>query len=146
MDWQRYSNPTPTALPMVEAVEQGKHFKTCQPVTFRYLRGVMKAPDFGGRFQQDIEPAGRYMVHNEEPGDLRPGWETDVVTFQCPLVISLNTKYPDEGVYGPHSWKAALHDHFNLSGRKLSAKLRSLGYDGIVTSDSPRSTREIVEL
>lgn len=142
MDWSGWL-ANPAALALVEVEDQGRHFKTCEPVTFRYVRNTEKAPYFGERFQQDIEPAGRYVIHSEDPGDLPRRWETDVVTLHCPLVIRFNTE-PDE-VYGLHSWKARLHRHFGAAGRRLSAKLRRAGYDGVVTADED-GTREIVLL
>jgi hypothetical protein len=144
MDWNHFSNPQ-RPRPLTAVVEQGKRFESCVPVTFRFVRNVEKAPYLGGRFQQDIEPAGRYVVHNEDPGDIPSGWQTGIITLWCPLVLQFNTKYPDE-VYGPHSWKAALRQHYGATGKALSKKLRALGYDGIVTTLGSAETREIVVL
>jgi len=132
-------------LPLATAHEQGRVFSTCMPVTFRYVRNTEKSPDFGSKYQQDIEPAGRYLLHNEDPGDVPSKWESGLVTLQCPLVLLFNTHYPDE-IYGPHSWKAALTDHYGVRGAALSRKLRASGFDGIITVIDPDETREIVVL
>lgn len=144
LTWTRFSNPK-RPLPLGEVVEQGKLFKSCIPVTFRFVRNTEKSPYLGAQYQQDIEPAEKYMIHNEDPGDLPRKWETGIVTFRCPLVLKFNTKYPEE-IYGPHSWKVALHQHYGLKGRALSRKLLKLGYDGIVTTIGSNETREIVLL
>lgn len=142
-DWHRYTNPTGPDLPLTQVTEQGVRFKTCSPVTFTYIRNTRKSPK-SREFQQDIEPAGRYMLHNEDPQSI-PGWESGEVTFECPLVMALNTNYPDE-IYGPNSWKSALYEAFGAKGGALSRKLRALGYDGIVTTIGSDETREIVAL
>lgn len=137
-------------LPRYVVVEHGVRFENCRPVTFRFVRNMRSAarPTEEDPFQQSIEPAGRYMLH--VPASYVPvppsGWESGTTTFMCPLVLPLNTRYPEE-IYGPHSWKAALH---RLSGKKrgraLSRWLRSAGVDGIVTTIGSDETREIVAL
>lgn len=138
-------------LALCEVDEQGVHFETGVPVRFRYIRGTTRSPDLGGRFGQDIEPGGRYMVHNEDPGDLAPGWETGIAEFRAPLVLALTL---DEDIYGPNGWKARLSRAAGgKKGKRLSCFLRSQGYDGIVTCGeythagrTTRDTREIVDL
>jgi hypothetical protein len=61
--------------------EYGLHFETGVPVTFKFLRGTARAPYLGDRFQQDIEPVGRYMAHNPNPGDLAPDWQTGTLNL-----------------------------------------------------------------
>jgi hypothetical protein len=127
--------------------EQGKVFHTCTPVRFRALRNTAPSPYFGDKYQQDIEPAGRYMVHNESPGDLARDWESSEVELQCPLVIEFNPDWRSEGHYGSNSWKARLQRFFNAKGASLTRKLRRAGYDGIVTVFTENhETREIVQL
>ena len=136
--------PKRISLPTCRAVEYGVTFETGKPVTFKYLRNTERAPNFGPRFGQDIEPVGRYLVHNSNPGELPARWERGTVTFRRPLVLPLSLD--PEQIYGPRGWKALLRDHFKARGRRLSCKLRALGYDGIVTCDRDGSTREIVDL
>lgn len=130
-------------LELAEITEYGVRFATGVPVVFKYLRNTQKAPNFGARYGQDIEPAGRYIIHNPEPGDLPARWEAGVAEFHCPLVIPLSAD--PEQIYGPRGWKATLARHFKAKGRTLSRKLRGLGYDGIVTVHDG-GTREIVDL
>ena len=42
---------------LLSVTEYGTTFAHGQPVTFTYVRNTEKAPYFGSRFQQDIEPA-----------------------------------------------------------------------------------------
>lgn len=123
--------------------EHGVHFETGVSVTFRYVRNTESAANFGSRFGQDIEPAGRYLLHGD-PGHAPRGWESGTVTFRNPLVIPLSGD--PEAIYGPTGWKARLRDATGLSGRALSRHLVSLGYDGIVTVDADGYTREIVDM
>lgn len=95
-------------LPFRSIDASGRRFETGVPVEFRYVRNNEKASDFGSRFQQDIEPAGRYLTHNEEPGPedyleemKRRGWEYGLARFEHPLVIAFNTK--NEINYDEHS-------------------------------------------
>ncbi len=145
-------------LGLAEVEEQGVFFKTGVPVTFRYLRNTRPAPYLGSKHQQDIEPAGKFMLHQEEPGDVARRWETGVVRFDRPLVIWFNTDPDPERFvyYSEHSWKARLAKHYGLTGVDLSRALLADGYDAIVTVgryQDPRGrrapifdTREIVDL
>lgn len=129
-------------LKPAEATERGVYFATAEPVTFHYVRNTVPSPHFGDRFQQDIEPAGRYLLHGERRTPPR-GWEQGDVTFRSPLVI----RFTEGGlIYGPGSWKARLHRHYSKRGRALSRAIRADGYDGVVTVDGPASTSEIVDL
>lgn len=133
---------------LAEVTEYGVRFMTGTPVTFRYVRNTEASPNFGNRFQQDIEPAGRFMLHNPSPGDLARGWEAGEISFNSPLVLPLSG---DMGlIYGPSSWKAALHRHYGKTGKALSRAIVKDGYDAVVTVASyggkPVDTREIVDL
>lgn len=145
------------ALTPVAVTEYGVRFDTGVPVTFRFVRNTERAPHFGARFQQDIEPGGRYLLHNPDPGDLPRGWETGTASFESPLVIAFSLAGdvgPDEPIYGPTSWKAQIARAFGKGGRALSAALRVAGYDAVVTvslnrnkrNGRPVDTREIVAL
>jgi len=136
-------------LGKAEVTEYGVHFATGEPVTFRYVRNTEKSPNFGGRYQQDIEPAGRYLLHNPDPGDLPPRWMTGKVTLHSPLVLAFSTG--GAGGYDDHNWKARLVSWYGRKGHALTRKILEDGYDGIVTVGTDRSgrgieTREIVVL
>ncbi len=129
--------------------EYGTLFVTGIPVSFGFVRSTEKSPYFGSRYQQDIEPAGRYMLHSPDPGDLARGWVRGVVTFESPLVIAFN-RDQDGVAYDDTSWKARLHRIYGAKGSALSRRIREDGYDGIVTvalhRGEPMDTREIVDL
>lgn len=136
------------SLPLRTADECSVHFETGMPVTFGFVRNTEKASNFGSRFQQDIEPAGRYMQHDCGFSErLSSGWIRGTQTFRSPLVLSFSEPKDElEPLYGPHSWKAELHRHFKAKGKSLSRKILRAGFDGIVTVWSDRTTREIVAL
>jgi hypothetical protein len=124
--------------------EYGVVFETGRPVTFRFVRSTEKAPYFGSRFQQDIEPAGVYLVHNPTPGDLPPRWVAGTATFEYPMVVLFNAA-DRFGGYDEDSWKAHLHDEYGKTGRALSTAVLKDGYDAIVTVGDGY-TKEIVAL
>ncbi len=120
------------SLPLTIIDENGRKFETGVPVEFRYLRNIEQAPNMGERFQQHLEPAGRYVIHNEEPGELPPGWEEGMAKFENPLVIEFNIS--GEHLYNDQSWKAILSQAYGgLSGTDLSSAIIKEGHDGIVT-------------
>lgn len=133
-------------LGLTSISERGVAFKTGKPVEFRYWRNTEKSPTYGSRFQQDIEPAGRYMIHAQQEGT--PIWlEEGIVRFEKPIVIRITDD--TDNLYGPSSWKAKLHARFKGKGKALSKKLAKAGYDGIVTVSKHRQssyTSEIVDL
>ena len=129
--------------------EFGKvRFETAVPVTFTFARNTVKAPYAGAQFAQDLEPAGKYMVHQEYATPLPKGWVLGTATFRQPIVLEGAL----EGglLYGPMGWKARLSRA--AGGRRrhaLTKYLKSLGYDGIVTvteMGGQRTTGEIVQL
>jgi hypothetical protein len=133
----------------ISVTYNGATFATGKPVTFEFMRGTTPAQNFGSRFQQDIEPAGRYMIQRES-GDLLPGWESGTVTFHNPLVVPFN--WEPFGGYDDKSWKVNLSQKFKgKKGKSLSKAIAKAGYDGIVTvslgpDGKPYDTREIVDL
>lgn len=134
-----------------KAREGGKLFSTGKPVSFTYLHNEAPSPKMGARFQQDIEPAGRYMTHYTGDGKLpedpsgRVKWQTGKQSFKNPLVLWFNAT--GSGRYDGKSWKAKLVKAFGVQGRALSAFLRNMGFDGIVTVDlDGTTTSEIVAL
>ena len=92
-----------------------------------------KAPDMGERFNQHLEPKGKYVVESETPPK---GWEQSKVKFDNPLIIETD---------GSPKWKKDLSDKYGLKGKELSDKLLSEGYDGIITVEK-NDTGEIVIL
>lgn len=144
-------------LTLVELDHEGKLLKTGEPVTFDYIRNTEKAPYLGERFQQDIEPAGKYILFVDRLATpieyfdkVAPGkWESGTASFKNPLVIRL-TK-PDEGpIYDESSWKAQLHRAYGKKGKALTKALIKDGYDGVITismagpSGTPSHPSEIV--
>lgn len=126
----------------------GNTYKTGKPVTFPYRRNTTSSTNYNipsSRFQQHIEPAGRYMnVLTVDPDDLPPAFETGEVTFENPLVIPFNT---EGGGYDENSWKYMLYMKYNERNEDLSKALRSDGYDGIVTvNDRENYPLEIVDI
>lgn len=142
------AEPPPVDLGHGVADEHGVHFETGHPVSVKFVRGTTPAPNFGERFQQHIEPAGRYMVHNPDPGQLARGWEQGEVHFKNPLVLKFNHTPGGQAEFGYNdtSWKARLHRALGATGARLSRKVVGLGHDGIVTVDGDNCTREIVDL
>lgn len=111
-----------------------------QKYIFYYLRNKEKAPYLGSRFNQDIEPKGKYisiMSKNEIenfikylPTKLRKNYETGIVEFYNPFFIEHD------------NWKIKLSKIYkNKKGRSLSLAIIQSGYDGIITLDK----NEIVE-
>lgn len=131
-------------LQLATANEYGVQFVTGHPVTFKYNRNTEKAGYYGDTYLQNIEPAGRYLIHNPSPGQWPPNWEQGEVTFQKPLVIPFNPVDPVS--YDENNWKTALYNHYGKTGRALSRAIRASGYDGIVTVGQGLYTREIVDL
>lgn len=135
-------------LPYTSVDSYGRRFETGVPVEFGYLRNTEKSPDMSERFQQHIEPAGRYITHNEDPGE-QENWETGTANFEHPLVIKFNAT--GEALYDENSWKALLSKKFgNKTGESLSNAIVEAGYDGIVTvsmhGGKPLYVSEIVDL
>lgn len=121
--------------------ERGVYFATGVPVNFLAIHNTAKAhrPSNGAadRFQQKIEPAGMYLLHSDSVREIPPGWIEFPVSFQSPLVIT----FSNTGRYDETSWKAVLRKEFKATGIRLTKKLLSVGYDGVVTVESPITTR-----
>ena len=135
-------------LALCTVTDQGVRFETGKQVTFRYKRNTTKAPRYGARFGQDIEPAGRYLTIAQKGAAAVPGLETGSITFRNPLVLRLKRNSDDE-TYGPEGWKARLQRAYGKKRRALSCELQRQGYDGIVTCDAYKDaeyTAEIVDL
>lgn len=129
-----------------ETTEHGSIFKTGQSVTFEFIRNTEKSPDFGARFKQDIEPAGKFMTI--KPSTFKPiqGFESGEITFKSPLVIEFNTGEKATG-FDENNWKANLSKAFGgKTGKELSKAILDAGFDGIVTVGKSGETSEIVDL
>jgi murein DD-endopeptidase MepM/ murein hydrolase activator NlpD len=121
----------------LDIVDQGVRFETGVPVTFKYAHNTEPTPNMGSRFQQDIEPAGFYVIHQPNPHGT-PGWQYGTCTLNNPLVLPFGTGFNET------SWKAELHRRYKKKGRALSRALRKEGFDGVVTTNG--ETKEIVVL
>lgn len=119
-----------------------------------YMRNTEPAPDVGERFQQHIEPAGTYVLHDRAiTSPLPPGWVRGEASVKWPLLIPLNSKGANtESIYDQFSWKRVLSDQYGgLTGQELSSAIRADGFDAIITVNIdnkgvPFETREIVLL
>jgi hypothetical protein len=140
----RMGNKTVLDVELAQADEYGAHFETGVPVTFKFLRNTEKSPYIGASYGQDIEPHGRYLLHNPDPARTPSrSWEKGTVTFKSPLVIPLAG---DPGaIYGSTGWKARLREATGKTGAALSRYL-ARRFDGIVTVASDGGTSEIVDL
>ena len=129
--------------------ENGRRFETGKPVTFTFSRNLNKAPKVprGGedRFQQKIEPAGRYMQSVGDATKALPNGIVGKITFNKPIVIQENT-VPGGRIYDENSWKANLSAAYGgKKGKALSQAIAKDGYDGVVTVGK-HGTGEIVDL
>lgn len=142
-----------TKISVLEHSKSGdEEFETGRPVEFRHLRYEEPAPNMGERFQQHIEPAGKYIIQNENDSSYIPPkpWSTGKTSFSNPLVLPFNLK-PNNSTYDEHSWKMQLYNHYGKTGLELSWAIIEDGYDGIVTiyiddRGQPTYTKEIVDL
>lgn len=122
-------------------------FRTGKSVTFQFRRNTESSKGHGvdpKRFQQNIEPAGRYMNLLTVPKeDLPDNFESGKITFKNPLVVPFNVE--KSGMYDDNSWKSLLHNHYGESGGELSKEISNDGYDGIITVREGRPL-EIVDI
>lgn len=106
---------------------------TGQPLSFTYAHNTARTDNFGERYGQDVEPAGKYVVSAGQVSRERPleGWEYGETSVSNPLVV------PFGGPYGEASnWKPTLSKQYdNKTGDQLSEALRAAGHDAIVTVD-----------
>jgi hypothetical protein len=119
-------------LRLTNAYTNGASFSTGKKVSFPFMHSNESAPNMGGRFQQDIEPAGYYMIIAEKQGIKtwkRAGkdFAHGVATFKNPLVLEFGMGYDKS------SWKHALWEKYGKKGKALTRALIKDGYDGIVT-------------
>jgi hypothetical protein len=122
--------------------QDGTHFETGKPVTFKYVHNLTSATQLFGKpkktseYGRWFEPSGQYVNAVPRFPEPRPELEFGTLTFNNPLVIKNN----DLG------WKQQLSESFgNKRGKALSEALIRSGYDGIVTVDK-YGTTEIVNL
>jgi hypothetical protein len=162
----RQVTPTPEAVPapseavagqppvaeVVEGVgeakttERGKEFETGKSVTFEYIRNTQKAPDMGERFQQHLEPTGKFMQTKPLTFEPMKNMISGEITFKNPLVVEFNTG-EQKTAYDENNWKARLSKAFgNKTGTELSKAITYAGYDGIITIGQRGETSEIVDL
>jgi len=132
-------------MQVATATEYGVHFETGVPVKFIFARNTDKSPPaaLGDRYQQRIEPAGRYLIHVKNTRHIPREWEHGNIRFKRPLVIPFNLV--PGNLYDDSSWKRQLELHYKKRGRALSRAIVVDGYDGIVTVRDG-GTSEIVDL
>lgn len=114
-----------------------QQFSTGEPVTFDFSHNTESAtamfglPEAGDRFQRDLEPSGRYMtrVADADQVDTSGNLIAGTITFNNPLVLDTT------------NWKQELADFYGATGRELSQRLISAGYDGVVTINPATNTR-----
>lgn len=128
-----------------EAEEYGVRFAHEVPVAFRFMRNTESTPRLPKHIQpqygQDIEPAGRYMLHAAPSFEPFGPWIEGEVIFGRPYVLEHVNTSSDK-----HGWKRRLSKAFRgKKGKSLSKAMVQAGYDGIVTIDDGR-TSEIVDL
>lgn len=116
------------------ATEGGVRFETGVPVRFVFIRNTERAPrrirGTGDPYQQSIEPAGVYILHDTARGSLPSRWVRGTAMFRRPVVIP----WSEGGErYDERSWKANLARAFRARGKTLSRKILGEGFDGIVT-------------
>lgn len=118
-------------LPFASLTKKGFKFETGTPIKFPFMRNTVSSKSFNipeERYQQNIEPAGMYMIFDDMPKEEKPAkWEQGEMSFKNPLVLKWGEAYDHT------SWKQALYDKFGASGKALTKKLLDEGYDGIVT-------------
>jgi len=115
----------------------GLTFATGSALTFPYLRNTESSLKFNNDkslYQQDKEPAGRFMVFDDNPSrDPLSGWIKGVVNFKNPLVLQFNTG-GSGNYYDDNSWKARLSRYFGASEKELSMIIKNTyGFDAIIT-------------
>lgn len=121
--------------------------KTGHPIEFHYIRNTEKAPNFGAKFGQDIEPHGQYItpVDSEkeahEAVNRLPNYEHGKVKFNNPLVLKQDDDLPTVG------WKQRLSSAYNnKKGKALSRAIAKSGHDGIITAHPRYGVSETVNL
>ena len=130
-------------LALTRVTEHGQLFETGRPVTFTAGHNTEKSPNFGKTYQQDIEPAGVYVIAiDPAQASLPRGWARETVHLRSPLVLAATTS---DRLYDDGGWKARLTRITKKKRMALTQLLVRLGYDGIVTVDK-YGTGEIVLL
>ena len=124
-------NPVVDDLGLSSVTENGVRFETGRPVEFRFVHGKIPAPNFGAKFQQDIEPAGRYLVHQPEglgifgrpvTDRVRREYEDGTMRFNRPLVLRF-TDDPDS-LYGPDLLESSASKRIQSQGKGLVPQAR----------------------
>ena len=148
MSVSNVSRLTKHDLPLAVGTTAGSVFETGRPVTFTFIHNTEKAPqprrDAFDPFQQRIEPAGFYMLADEDPSaPLARGWVRGTARFRNPIVLAWNA---GAGGYDEDSWKARLYRAFKKRGVALSRAIKAAGHDAVVTVDRSGGTSEILDL
>lgn len=100
-----------------------------------------KAPNYGSKYGQDVEPTGFYCLLGNKYSDLNSTYSTPYsFKFHNPLIV----KWSEES--DNIDWKYKIATLYNSKGKKLSNKIMKDGYDSIITLDSKGYTAEVVLL
>lgn len=104
------------------------------------MKNTQKAPKMGSSYGQDVEPAGFYCTQ------FKPDLQKSIIkldnykifeyTIRNPLVIDVDDNNLIE-------WKRDLAKLYKAKGKALTNKLKTKGYDAIVTVDG-NDTGEII--
>jgi hypothetical protein len=121
-------------------LETKQTIRSGEPVTFNYARNNTPAFRAGATFQQDIEPAGRYLSPvSKEATNAIPSLEYGEIAFKSPLVLEWRG-------YGEDGWKKRLSARFGgKKGKVLSKAIAAAGYDGIITVSPTRGGQYATE-
>jgi hypothetical protein len=103
---------------------------------FTFLKNPEKAPNFGSKFGQDVEPSGFFCVKKNNDFN-PPNWYSGEAILKNPLYIKV-----DENSL--ITWKYELAKKYKKKKQSLTNQLIKDGYDGIVTLYSDGSTGEII--
>jgi hypothetical protein len=108
------------------------------------LKNTEKSPNLGSKYGQDVEPTGFYCIKFKS--SMKHMLQSDKyklfkVNLQNPLVINIT----DATLV---SWKRELSDQYKAKKSALTNKLKSKGYDAIITTydDTGNDTGEIIIL
>lgn len=125
--------PEPAKVPHTD---DGRPVHAGRPISLHLFRRTEKAPYFGDRYGQDIEPHGVYWTHMQpehadkhiaaagyKPAD----YQRDTATFRKPLLVHVAD---DSKTIG---WKRDLSASYGKTGAALSRHLAAHGHDAIIT-------------
>ena len=91
------------------------------------VKNPTQAGQFGATYGQDVEPAGIYVTDLKNyRSNIPEGWKTGTVYLNNPMYIKVTN---DTLV----KWKYDLAKEYKTTGKRLTNKLKKLGYYAIIT-------------